>query len=216
MVDTLHWKRTRIKRIVDSLTLPIRALFFSESSTFFLTSLRDERMCEVSKYCSGRLLDLGCGPGNIFIKKFYKGGGIGADVYPYNGIDVLVDSSALPFKDGSFDTVSLIAVGGHIPKEIRWPSFSEIYRVLRTGGRLVMTEGEIITQAIHHKIQFFFDNFRKRKNMDTIRGMKEGEEFAMSTSEIKNLLLKIFGNFERFRFQLGLNNVYVSRKERSH
>ena len=206
-------KRNDVQKIIDTVALPIRALLYREKSNFLFTSLRDERMGEVYKHCSDKVLDLGCGPQNLFIRNFCAGNGVGADVYPYVGIGILVTSTALPFKDESFDTVTLIAVGGHIPKRIRRPTFQEIYRVLRKEGSLVMTEGDIITQTIHHKIQFFLDNFRESKSVDTVRGMNEGEEFAMSYSEIKSLLLGVFGNLKRYRFQLGLNSVYVAQKK---
>lgn len=215
MDQAIHGERTSLQKFVDGVGLPIRALFCREKSNCVFTSLRDERMSEVQKYCFGRVLDLGCGPDNIFIRKFCAGTGIGADVFPYRGVQILVTSKILPFRDQSFDTVTLIAVGGHIPTKNRVATFKEIHRVLRIGGRLVMTEGEIITQTIHHKIQFFFDNFRKSKNPDTVRGMKEGEQFAMPHSEIRSLLSGVFGNTRRYRFQLRLNNVYIADR-RNH
>jgi SAM-dependent methyltransferase len=186
-----------------------------EENLGFVLSLRDERMQKVSQYSAGFILDLGCGPGNIFVQKYSGGNGVGADVFSYEGIDVLVSSSTLPFRSGRFDTVSLIAVGGHIPKRLRDATFKEIHRVLRPGGRLVMTEGELLTQTVHHKIQFFFDRFRQQKNMDTVRGMDEEEEFAMPHEEIQGYLKDVFGNFERHRFQWGLNNVYLANKSKT-
>jgi SAM-dependent methyltransferase len=169
-----------------------------ERSKWFLISLRDERMEVVRKHCRGKVLDLGCGPDNIFIRQYCDGVGIGADVFPYSGIDVLVSSVALPFPDEVFDTVTLIAVGGHIPRSVRLQSFKEISRILKEGGRLVLTEGEVVTQTIHHRLQFFLD-----------------EEFAMPHKEIQGYLTRFFGNFERTRFQLGLNNVYLATKQSS-
>jgi SAM-dependent methyltransferase len=123
-----------LHNVLDTVGLPIRALFVRERSTWLFTSLRDERMFQVLRFAAGRVLDLGCGPGNIFIRRFYSGNGVGADVFPYEGIDVLVESTNLPFRDGSFDTATRIAVGGHIPKAIRQRTFQEIERVLRQGG----------------------------------------------------------------------------------
>ena len=36
---------------------------------FGLSSLRDERMRVVAQFCKSRVLDIGCGPGNRFIKQ---------------------------------------------------------------------------------------------------------------------------------------------------
>jgi SAM-dependent methyltransferase len=202
-----------MRRIVNAVALPVRALFVREQSGVVLMSLHEERNLQVLKHCKrGTLLDLGCGPKNVFVRTYWPRDGFGADVFEYEGIDVLVNSLRLPFGDHTFDTVTLIAVGGHIPKSIRVETFGEIFRVLKNGGVLVLTEGEIITQTIHHKIQFFFDRFRKDKNPDTVRGMEEDEEFAMPHREIQRTLFDLFNNWTRYRFQLGLNNVYVARK----
>ncbi|MGH7716539.1 MAG: hypothetical protein ACREML_11150, partial [Vulcanimicrobiaceae bacterium] len=62
-------RRSRAVRIADGVLVPIRAIFMGPSSSYGLTSLRDERMWQVAQVCCGRVLDVGCGPGNRFIKK---------------------------------------------------------------------------------------------------------------------------------------------------
>jgi len=76
-----------------------------------------------------------------------------------------------------------------------------------------MTEGEKVRQIIHHRTQFFPDHFRQERSADTVRGMEEGEEFAMAHTDIKALLTDLFRNIRRFRFQLGLDNAYVAEKK---
>jgi len=145
-------------KIADSLSFPIRALFMATEGKFKLSSLREERMRMVARYCQGRVLDVGCGPGNLFIKDFIGDkNGIGIDVFPYQGVsNVISDMTKLPFEDSSFDTVTLIAVGGHISKSKRKAEFVEFARVLRLGGFLIMTEGEPLTQFLSHKWRKFF------------------------------------------------------------
>ncbi len=209
---------SRLRRVLDFAFFPYRGFLLHQDSTALLTSLRDERMREVARHCVGRVLDLGCGPGNLFIRKFYPNG-IGVDVFRYPDLSdeqIIDDPCHLPFADSSFDTVTLIGVGGHIPRAIRKAEFSELARVIKPGGRLVMTEGEPVTQYILHKWIALVDRvFKTSWDLDGQRGMHEEEEYAMATREI--LELYAHANFEILgihRFQWGLNKVFVgvSRK----
>lgn len=57
-----------------------------------------------------------------------------------NIIPTLGDASDLPYADATFDAVYLIATLGEIPDKAR--ALSEIRRVLKPGGRLVVGEGQ--------------------------------------------------------------------------
>ena len=164
---------------INNLFFPYRALFKQLGFGSFILSLEEERMLRVAKYCKGRVLDVGCGPNNKFIRNIYSNG-IGIDFFPYEGVEMVHDDpTKLPFEDSSFDTVTLNAVGGHIPRDLRKQEFREFTRVLRQGGRLVMTEGEPITQYLHHKWIFILDKvFGTNIDVDTQRGMEAGEEYA--------------------------------------
>lgn len=179
------------------------------------TSMRDERMWQVAQFCQGRVLDVGCGPGNLFITNFIGAErGIGIDVFAYDGVDNLVaDPTHLPFADGSFDTVTLVAVGGHIPQHLRVVEFAEFARVLKPGGRLVMTEGEPLTQWLTHAWQHFFFGLQGKVDMDHERGMEEDEQFCMPRAELLQYLnTPPLRHVLTRRFQWGLNNVYVAEK----
>lgn len=207
--------RNKIRKAIDNVLFPIRALFFPEDSTFIFKSLRDERFEEVAKYCQGRVLDIGCGRGNLFIKKFIgEENGIGIDVFEYEGVaNVIRDLTKLPFENDNFDTVTLIAVGGHIPKSKREKEFEEFTRVLKPGGKLIMTEGEKWTQLISHKWRRISLALIGRVDMDSERGMEEEEEYCLPYSEIEKYLntrpLKLIF---REKFMWGLNNIYVAKK----
>jgi hypothetical protein len=78
-----------------------------------------------------------------------------------------------------------------------------------------MTEGEPITQYMHHKWVWFLDRFfGTHIDVDTERGMEEDEEYCMPHREILELF-KISGLHlvARERFQWGLNNVFVAEKK---
>ena len=97
----------------------------------------------VADYCSGRVLDIGCGLDDIFINRFIgNNSGVGIGVFHYPDVDKIVEDMArLPFDDASFDTVTLVAVNGHIPEEGRAVEFNEFRRVLKPVGRSVGGDG---------------------------------------------------------------------------
>lgn len=208
-------QRNLMRKIIDEIFFPVRALFIPEESKFFLTSLRDERFEKVAAFCEGRVLDVGCGKGNLFVKNHIGiDKGVGIDVFEYEGVEkVIRDLTNLPFEDEFFNTVTLIAVGGHIPKTLREKEFMEFVRVLKPGGRLIMTEGEPITQFLTHKWRKFSYSFLGKKDMDSERGMKEDEEYCMPYHEIMYYLNKPPMRFlRRVRFMWGLNNIYIAQK----
>jgi len=87
---------------------------------------------------SGVLLDLGAG--NQPFKVWYSGLAekcVAADVAPAPGLDVLSMAAPLPFASASFDTVLCTSVLEHVHDAEA--VVSEIARVLRPGGRLIIT-----------------------------------------------------------------------------
>lgn len=210
-----HSPRTKLQVIADNLFFPFRALFIPEENRFGLSSLREERFDMVSRFSKGRILDIGCGKDNLFIKNWADHpDSVGIDVFFYKGVaHVHQDMTNLPFPDSSFDTVTLIAVGGHIPKNIRVKELTEISRVLKSGGRLLMTEGEPVTQTIGHLWRHFSYALLGKQDMDTERGMEEDEQYCMPYSEIMEYLnappLKLE---KRIKFMWGLNNLYIALK----
>ncbi len=207
--------RSPIGQLYDSIGFPVRALFMGPKGLLGFTSLRDERMLRTAQFCKGRVLDIGCGPGNLFIKTFIgHDRGIGVDVFPYEGVDnIIKDAAHLPFPDASFDTVTLIAVGGHIPKRSRAQEFREFARVLRRRGNLVMTEGEPITQYLHHKWQHLYLGLQGKVDIDHERGMDEEEEYCMPKRELLSYLdTPPLKHITTHAFQWHLNFVYVAEK----
>jgi ubiquinone/menaquinone biosynthesis C-methylase UbiE len=121
--------------------------------------------------------------------------------------------TALPFVDNTFDTVTLIAVWGHIPQHVRVGEFAEIARVLKPGGRLIMTEGEPITQTVDHLWRHFSYALLGKKDMDSERGMEDDEQYCMPLKEIIGYLNTHPLQFSlRKKFMWGLNNIYIAIK----
>lgn len=109
-----------------------------------------------------RVLDLGCGIGNILIALAERV----EFSHPPVGVDVSLDlirigereiaqaglrdriqlqvspATRLPFEDGSFDVVLTSHVLKHLDDEALLASFREVARVLRPGGRFLLWEFE--------------------------------------------------------------------------
>ena len=207
--------RFGLRRLANNVLFPVRALFMGPRGYFGLDSLRDERMRVVAEYCRGRVLDVGCGPGNQFIEKFIGADrGVGVDFFAYEGVaNVIDDPAQFPFPDASFDTVTLIAVGGHIPRSKRQVEFREFARILRPRGRLVMTEGEPITQALVHAWWHFYLGLQGKVDVDHQRQMAHDEELCMPHDELMSYLnTPPFRFLLRRRFMWGLNNAFVAER----
>jgi len=105
-----------------------------------------------------RVLDLGCGTGRLYeIFSVQGGSASGRKNIDYTGIDfsenliriakekygdkfIVGDILSLPFSNDYFESVWAIAVFHHIPsKELRMQVLSEIKRVLKPSGRVIMT-----------------------------------------------------------------------------
>lgn len=123
-----------------------------------------------------RILDFGCGNGRLaeFLKEKYS---------EYVGVDVsqkLIDIAKqtyssektefikinpkvikLPFEDNNFDAIFSIAVFHHLPgKEYREKVVKELYRILKPGGKIIITVWDLWqkrfwkyhTEAVKNKI----------------------------------------------------------------
>ncbi len=163
------------------------------------------RVKTVLPHIRGYYLDLGCGTNEV--AKAYSGKGIGVDVYPWQGVDrVVEDTSKLPFKDKTFDTVSIIAALNHIPN--REEVLKEINRILNDNGRMIIT-------MIPPRFSRAWHFFRKPWDADQHeRGMKEGEVYGMSIKEIENILSEAgFEITSKKKFMFGMNNLLIIKKQ---
>jgi ubiquinone/menaquinone biosynthesis C-methylase UbiE len=90
-----------------------------------------------------RLLEVGCGTG-LYLSELQQLAGlvVGLDLSEgmlkkARGLLVLADAEHLPFKDGAFDQVLSITALQNFPEPLL--ALAEMNRVLRSGGRLVLS-----------------------------------------------------------------------------
>jgi len=197
------YKKTPIQKLIDIVCIPLIYTLPHEILTGMgLTSLRDERINICLANAKGHILDIGCGEGNYLIKKWNDG--IGVDVFPWDGVDKVIDTTKLPFDDESFDTVTMLAVINHIVQ--RKQVLDECYRVLKKNGRILMTIPYPLVSFLRHKLAIWDKD-------QTVRGMSEGEVYGFSESEISHMLQSSkFDFMGHKKFALGLNHLYIGVK----
>jgi ubiquinone/menaquinone biosynthesis C-methylase UbiE len=129
-----------------------------------------KKVIELARISRGKkVLDLGCGTGNIArqIKNNIDADLIGVDVSPAmlkvakdKSLEVVrtdIDNQQLPFRDSSFDTV----VGAYVIHQIKNLNFmlSECYRVLRDGILVLLTSSHKQIEEQHPIIKDFFPSY---------------------------------------------------------
>jgi SAM-dependent methyltransferase len=93
----------------------------------------------VSRYpIRGRILEVGSLDVNGTIRDMFPGTDYtGIDIRPGPGVDQVMSGAKLEFPDNSFDGVLYLETMEH--DKTFWLTLSEIARVLKEGGRLVIT-----------------------------------------------------------------------------
>lgn len=197
----------------DFVSSPLRMVLLPDqvSERLHMTSLRGERMAAVLPELRGRVLDIGAGD-NLLVRLYKERAAddpaaqqsVGADVVDWGGGCTLIKSSAeLPFEDGSFDTVAFIACINHIPE--RREALREALRVLRPGGRVVITMIGRLVGTIGHAVWWYSE--------DKHRDVDEHEEMGMDRREIEALLRDAgFEITRRKGFVYRLNTLWVAVK----
>jgi ubiquinone/menaquinone biosynthesis C-methylase UbiE len=163
-------------------------------------ALANRRVKAVLPHVTGRLLDVGCGS-NRLVRHYANG--VGVDVHPWPGADVIVnDTATLQWESGSFDTITIVAALNHIPN--RAAVLNECRRVLRPGGRVIITMLTPRTSRVWHWLRAPWDADQRE------RGMQPGEVFGFTSAELLELFTRAgFTLLSQQRFMLGLNRLYI-------
>jgi len=196
------YKKPLFQSLWDLAMAPLRLTVLPDEmcAKLGVTSINDERVLFARDFCHGALLDIGCGRNSLV--NGYAGPGVGVDVFDWGtGAIILKNTSSLPFKDHSFDTVAFLASLNHIP--YRHEALLEAVRVLKPGGRMVITMINPFLSTIGHKVLWWYGE-------DWDRGMETGEVYGFWTSEMVKMLQDVSMKLtEHRRFIYGLNNLYV-------
>ncbi len=168
-----------------------------------LLSNEDLRYKKVLKHLRGYCLDIGCGSNNL-IRSYKKAGGkgIGIDIFPWDGVDVVLENTnQLPFDNNSFDTISFVACLNHISNRI--DALREVHRIIKPEGKLLITNMSPAISYIWHKWAFWDRDQRER-------GMKKGEVYGFTTQELSELLsMTGFAIITKEEFAWRLNQLLI-------
>jgi SAM-dependent methyltransferase len=200
------------QKIKDRFCFPLLIFLSSEHARALgLTPIDEERVAIALGRCRGLLLDIGCGTNELARRyRSRQGMAIGVDIHPWPGTDVVCDTTRLPFPDGHFDTVLMLACLNHVP-------LSKRIQVLQEARRALKGEGQLLITMINPVVGFFSHPIRRRYDLDQLeRGIGEEEAKGLWEKEVKELLVKSRLRLtETIPFVFGLNCLYVVEKDRT-
>jgi 2-polyprenyl-3-methyl-5-hydroxy-6-metoxy-1,4-benzoquinol methylase len=158
-----------------------------------------------------RVLDIGCSDGALFRQlsgRFAEGVGIDDDLEtPLKSANVELIPGTFPeslaHRD-PFDVITMLAVLEHVPRDRQPVVARACAELLRPGGYLLVTTPEPIVDRILDALAF----------LRLIDGMSLDEHYGFEPSDTPGLFaahgLRLV---RRHKFQLGLNNLFVFRRD---
>lgn len=187
----------------------------TKSFNFFDKLIARYRLSVVVKYIekNDMVLDLGCGVQHYLLdygkNKFKAGYGLDYDIENCQKENLtLINHKCqgdLPLKDDFFDKVFLLAVLEHIEEKDVAGLFKEFYRVLKKGGRLIMTTPTPWLKPILEFLALKLKIFTSEEVTDH-KHYYIAEEIRDLAAASGLCLTKVS------YFQLGLNCLYVLEK----
>jgi len=196
--------------ILENVLLPFMVCSPDKAlEVFGLPSLRTARYGRTAAFIGARHLDLGCG--NNPLAEYRPDARI-------VGLDVQVDrpkfeptvvgvAEKLPFRDGSFDTISMVACLNHFGE--REIVIRESKRILRPKGRVIVTMIGPLVGLVCHKWRFWYQ--------DTLyRVVHPGEVDGMERTWVRKLFEDHgFTCVHEQAFLAGMNRIFVFERRES-
>jgi len=153
-----------------------------------------------------RVLDIGSADGALFDHLRRRGAtGVGIDpnsplVPRADGVRLIRGLFPADAPDGPFDAITMLAVLEHLPAASHAAVVGATARLLRDGGRLIVTVPEPAVDRIVHLLQ----------RLRLAEGMSLEEHHGFSTAQTRTMFEPVgFALLRHRRFQLGLNNLFV-------
>jgi SAM-dependent methyltransferase len=141
-----------------------------------------------------RVLDVGCGAGNMAHHLAHYGDVVGVDNNPRplavareRGLDVREGlAEELPFEDETFDLVALLDTVEHVPDEGEMEVFRECWRVLRPGGKLLVTAPAFMWLWSHNDV---LNDHHRRYTAPELRAKLSSVGLSTMRSSYNNFLV---------------------------
>ena len=153
------------------------------------------------------VLDVGCGTGEVTIvakKRTGNGNVYGIDPAPEmiavarkkaarKGLDIdfrVGVIEALPFPDSSIDVVTSSLMMHHLPEDLKPRGLTEIYRVLKPGGRLLIADLMRPTGSfLNHLLIAFTRHGRLRQGIEDLQSLLKNAGFRQITQPKEKVLV---------------------------
>lgn len=184
--------------------------FYSKTAKVYNQSRMDDKenfsatLNLINKYLNNEslLLDIGCGTG-VYGEELQKSGAtvIGIDKSEHQVFEAqkrinvsVADARKLPFDESMFDVCTMIMMIHQLEKMDREKAFSEVYRVLKLGGKLIIKTASH-EDLMHRFICEFFPSILEIDQKRYPDNKDLEEQLSMFDSvEIKQIQLKISSN----------------------
>jgi SAM-dependent methyltransferase len=168
------------------------------------------RMAAVHISAQSRVIDIGAHRGEFFRllgDKLQSGFGIEPLLRePLHAASFSIFPGLFPAvkpQNGEWDAITMLAVLEHIPRATQTQLVAACYDLLKSGGKVIITVPSPFVDKILHAL-------RATKLID---GMSLEEHFGFLPSETPTLFsAPRFSLVSHTRFQLGLNHLFVLRK----
>lgn len=171
--------------------------------------IRNRRICKALPHLaqSDRLLDIGCGDGELFRQLGRNGVGIDlrlAQATDVPGVQFVCGNfpDDLPAAE-PFDVITMLAVLEHVPETDKPAWAAACHRLLVETGRVVLTVPSARVDTILAVLRFF----------RLVDGMALEEHHGFDPDEVTSLFESVgFHLVTHKTFQVGLNNLFVFSK----